>query len=259
MTGPREAVRSSLGKSRRRQGLPTSASASPRLACIERDFPCTVGIRGEHPCLCSQLPGPQDQNCPICVLQHLGQGPLLPKVSCALLRSMSPPLAFSPPTWAAHGDRRCAVAHLCWHRDPIAVPEMARLGGVRCFGYCFWPQWELTPYPMWISAGPLGGTPCGLASPRGRGLYCQERQGPLPGFEKVFEAWRPRRAPRPCSLSPPGSPTCSFNMGGGWIKCLGRTQQPESFLAEDGECALGSHSRCKDGDLGRIKEREWEN
>ena len=214
-------------------------------------LPAPRSPRPELPQLCSAASGPRTTPSQ--------------RLLCITVEQVERKQRHVPSSWlpASHlscsrGQTVCSGTSLLG-RDPVAVPEMARLGGVRCLGYRSWPRWELTPSPMWISAGPLGGTPCGLASPRGRGLYCQERRGPLPGFEKVFEAWRPRRAPRPCSLSPPGSPTCSFNMGGGWIKCLGRTQQPESFLAEDGECALGSHSRCKDGDLGRIKEREWEN
>lgn len=127
------------------------------------------------------------------------------------------------------------MGHLCCADEGVAVPTPAQPGR-RAFPWLQLqaPGWELTCSSLCISASRPGGTACRPTSWRGRGLHSPEPRGLLPGFEKVFEASRPCRAPRPRSLSPPGSQACSLNMGGGWIECLGQVQQPESFLAEDG-------------------------
>lgn len=145
---------------------------------------------------------------------------------------------------------RGAVGRLCCRDEGVLSSLWLSPGGVR-------GPWPHAPPRCGFSKSRGGGG--GHNRPRfsGRARATQPRAaGLLPGFEKVFEASRPCRAPRPCSLSPPGSQARSFNMGGGWIECLGRIQQPESFLAEAGECTSGSHSRCRDRDLGRIKQRE---
>lgn len=147
--------------------------------------------------------------------------------------------------------------------SPLLSPLRLNPGGMRFLGYRSYPPpprprpgWEQICSSLCISAGCPGGMACRPASRRGLRLHGPEPQGLLPGLQKVSEAARPCRAPRPCSLAPPGSQACSFNMGGGWVECLGRIQPLESFLARDRACISGSHSRCRDRDLGRIKQRE---
>lgn len=127
---------------------------------------------------------------------------------------------------------RTALLFPLWHHIPeMAWPEACVSLATSCgwvgadtlFSVCVskWSRWDAVPAGF---------------SKRARAVQ-PRAVGWLPGFEKVFEASRLPRAPRPCSLSPPNSPAGSFDRGRGCSECLGSVQPPETSVAEDGECS----------------------
>jgi hypothetical protein len=91
---------------------------------------------------------------------------------------------------------------------------------------------------------------CGRQQPRAVGVASR--------FQRVFEALgRLNRAPHPPlptrSLS--YSPACSFNKGGGWIKCLGRIQQHQSPFWQRKGSTYGITFQMQGWGFGKDRER----
>lgn len=84
--------------------------------------------------------------------------------------------------------------------------------------------------PGWVGADRLaltGGTPRRLAFSGGRRLQQPRAMAVAARFrESIQGIGEPEWSPTPLPLLPLAFPACSFNKGGGWIKCLGRLQQP---------------------------------
>lgn len=99
------------------------------------------------------------------------------------------------------------MGHLCCSDHGAAVPALALqrgdgLAGGTCFlGYCSWPVGADTLFSVYFSKSHQWDAL--QTSFSKRAWAAQPRAaGRLPGFEKVFEASRPCRAPHPCSLRP---------------------------------------------------------
>lgn len=146
------------GTAERDRGCPAQPLLLPILQVRKIFSLCIWGKKGTSMSVLPELSRCTGHDgCPICVLQHLGQGPLLPRCSCSLLYSwwreskgMSPPPRFPPPTQALPALSPliwwlpCVVAHLCCREDPVAVPEIPQLGGLHFLGYHSRPWWETT-------------------------------------------------------------------------------------------------------------------